>query len=96
MPGEEFYLKSYWVLSTERTSSMQSVGRIPWSKAMEFARHKHLTPDTAELFWSVISGMDDAYLQWMRGEHDRYQRLNKPKGKTGKRQTARGGRNYKR
>lgn len=70
LPGEEFYLQSFWALDSERSVSMV-IGRIPWSKTMDFAARKGLDESNADLFWQVISGLDEAYRHWMKKEHER-------------------------
>lgn len=71
LPGEEFYVRSFWDLSTERPVSQGVIGRIPWSKAMDYAVRHGVEPDMLATFWRVIFGMDTGYLDQQRGEYNR-------------------------
>lgn len=50
------------------------LGRIPMSKALEYAERIGLDADLVEPFWRIISAMDDAYSTWMSGEFNRTRR----------------------
>lgn len=57
-----------------------TVGRIPWSRAMVYGSHAGLEEPMLSHFWTIIARMDGGYLEWMKNEHDRHARMNKPKG----------------
>jgi hypothetical protein len=60
-----------------------SVGRIPWSKVMEFADRHHLDEEAASILWRVLFIMDDGFAEWMKGEHERAVRHSKSGSKKG-------------
>lgn len=61
-----------------------TVGRIPWSKAMQYGAYFGLEEPMLSHFWTIVASMDGGYLEWMKNEHDRHSRMNKPKkGKAG-------------
>ncbi len=91
LPGEEWYVSAFWDLASERIGSgSQTLGRIPWSKAMMFGTYWGLREPMLSGFWLIIQQMDMGYLEYMKGEHDRYVRLNKPKPKQQKPQSISG------
>lgn len=47
------------------------MGRIPWSRAIRYARHMGVEEPMLECFWVVITGMDDAFCGLQRAEHAR-------------------------
>jgi hypothetical protein len=58
---------------------MGGAGRIPWSKAMLFARENGIVlPDERERFWFLIGQMDASYLEWL-AEREKAGRSDKPK-----------------
>lgn len=69
LPGEEFYLIAFWTLSTERQVSQGALGRIPWSRAMNYAVKKGVAPDMLDAFWQIVSTLDAAYLEGQRTEY---------------------------
>jgi len=71
LPGEEFYLVSFWRLNTERQVSNGVLGRIPWSRAMDYAVNQGVAPDMLEAFWRILSALDTAYLELQAGEYNK-------------------------
>lgn len=79
MPGEEWYIAAYWDLATERTGAgSQTLGRIPWSRVMTYGAYSGLDESMLPIFWRIIRQMDAGYLEYMKGEHDRYVRTHSP------------------
>lgn len=66
-PGDEFFLKAFWDLSTERQLGF-TVGPIPASKIRSYRGAKGFSPAMMDLFESVIRAMDGAYLEWAESE----------------------------
>jgi len=66
--AEEFFLRSFWKLSTCRALGFGSVGPIPWTAVVEFADRKCLERDVAELFEDVIGRLDNDYRDWVEAE----------------------------
>lgn len=69
-PGEDFYLRAFWDLDSERQVGM-SLGRIPRSKAEDYAGGKGLDSAMMDVFWVVIQRMDAEYLEWVQKEQDK-------------------------
>lgn len=63
IPGLDFYLTAFLVLSSERQNGMGE-GRIPWSKTREYALHYGLNDVEFEILWELITRIDGAYLEW--------------------------------
>lgn len=83
-------MRAFWVLSSERPHGDKTIGPIPWSKAREYGRSElGLEPEMLDVFWRIISALDATFRDWMKSEHDRYVRLNKPRKKTGNKTTTR-------
>mgnify|MGYP003636533986 CR=1 FL=1 len=81
LPGEEWFLTAYWTCATERRSDGQTVGHIPWSSVIQFGSYHGLDRWMLDLLWAFLSEMDKGFLLWMKNEHDRHVRMNKPKKK---------------
>lgn len=62
-------MRSFWVLSTERVSAGGTIGRIPWSRAIRYARHVGVSAPMLECFWIVITAMDDGFCKLKTNEH---------------------------
>ena len=72
LPGERFYIPAFWHLDTERTSGGLTLGRIPWSKARDYAREElGFGPQMQRVFWKVIYALDTGYRKAKKDEHDR-------------------------
>lgn len=69
LPGEEFYIVAFWTLNTERQVAQGVLGRIPWSRAMDYAVKKGVAPDMLDAFWQIVSALDTAYLEGQRTEY---------------------------
>lgn len=61
-PGDVFYLKAFWELSTERQIGF-APGPIPGSAIQEYARQKGLESYMMDMFTAVIRGLDTTYLK---------------------------------
>lgn len=68
--GDDFYLRAFRNLSTERQVGM-SLGPIPHSKVREYGKTAGLDSDTLELFETAIRAMDEFYLSWIREQSSR-------------------------
>lgn len=62
-PWEEFYVKAFFDLDTERHSGM-SIGPIPWSKIQEYGDRSGLDSDMMVVFTEVIRKTDTKYREW--------------------------------
>lgn len=62
-PGLEFYYVAFITLSSERQTGFGE-GRIPWSKAKQYAETYGCRGEDFERFWLVLSHMDGAYLKY--------------------------------
>lgn len=69
-PGDEFYLRAFWELSTERPVGAV-VGVIPQSKIKEYASQLGLEDHMIGVLCRVIRKMDTAYLDWSRLEAEK-------------------------
>lgn len=69
-PGEEFYLSSFFELTTERAIGWAS-GPIPHSKILEYGERAGLEVSTMSVFTQVIRAMDTAYLDWLAAEREK-------------------------
>lgn len=78
-PGEEFFLRAFWELSTERQIGWAS-GPIPHSAILGYGERAGLESSTMGLFVQVLRSMDAAYLGWLAKERER---LNKSREKPG-------------
>lgn len=74
--GEEFYLNSFWRLSTERPIGF-AAGPIPWSKIQEYGQRAGLDSDMMAVFSDVIQAMDKTYLEWTAEEMKRQREAGK-------------------
>lgn len=63
LPGDEWYLRAFWRLSTCRQIGM-GVGPIPWNCIVQYADRYGLEPAVSEMFIEVVREMDSAYLKW--------------------------------
>jgi len=61
-PGDVFYLKAFFDLSTCRQSGM-GLGPIPWHIIVQYAKFYQLEEDVTEAFIDVIREMDTAFLE---------------------------------
>lgn len=75
-PGDEFYLQSFWDLSTCRAIGM-SPGPIPWTAIVEYARYKQLDSGMLGPFVDIMRRLDAVYLEDTSREMDRTARLSK-------------------
>lgn len=56
-----------------------TVGRIPWSRVMQFGAHHGLREPLLSHLWTIINAMDDGYREYMKNEHDRHARYARKK-----------------
>jgi hypothetical protein len=77
-PMEEFYIREFFNLSTERQIGM-TIGPIPFSKIEERSKRLGLEPDVQMVFEYVIRAMDTAYLEHISSESRKKLRRNKNK-----------------
>lgn len=70
MRGDEFYLRAFWELSSERQFG-QAIGPIPWSKIVIYGKRKKLDDSMLAVFEFVVRELDEAYLEWQRDEQRR-------------------------
>ena len=72
-PQDDFYLRAFWDLSTEREVGF-GVGPIPWSKIVEYGELEGLDLDVMRSFVRVVREMDTGYLKWQSDEADKKRR----------------------
>lgn len=82
-PMEEFYIREFFNLSTERQIGM-SIGPIPFSKIEERGKKVGLEPDVQMVFEYVMRSMDSAYLEHITNENEKKLRRNKARNKKGR------------
>lgn len=86
LPGEEVYLVAFWDLRTEARAGDATIGHIPWSRAMEYARDfLGFEAEWLPRFWTITKLLDRTYHDWMRSEHARHSRVNRKNAKNGAR-----------
>jgi len=66
-----FYVGAFWQLDSERQISKDVIGKIPWTKAIDFAERVGFGEEMANAFWLIISEMDAGYLNWQKLEYQR-------------------------
>jgi hypothetical protein len=62
-PTDDFWLRSFFDLSTCRDIGMQA-GPIPWTAMRQYFDSLELDPDFFDTFRAVIRGMDSAWREW--------------------------------
>lgn len=67
MRGDEFWLRAFWELSTERMFG-QVIGPIPNSRIVQYGERKGLNRAMLGVLEAVIREMDEAWLGWQRDE----------------------------
>jgi hypothetical protein len=69
-PGDDFYLRAFWELSSCRAFG-EIIGPIPWTAIQQYSEVQGLSPVISDLFHLVIRELDEAYLAWQRDEQRR-------------------------
>lgn len=82
MPGDEFYIKAFFDLSTERQLGM-NVGPIPWSNILAYASYSGLEADMIDVFIYTIREMDAAYLNRIAEKQKKAEELKRGNNKHG-------------
>lgn len=77
-PGDDFFLRAFWDLSTERQLGM-SVGPIPWSRIQQYGGHSSVNSDMMVVFTLVVRTMDQGYLEWVAAEQEKMKQRAKSK-----------------
>lgn len=78
-PGEDFFLRAFFNLSTERQIGWAS-GPIPHSRVVEYGVRSGLEEATIEILVHVIRRMDQAYLEWLAEQRKKHDCRNKAEG----------------
>jgi len=78
LPGDEFYMDSFWELSTCREVGM-GMGPIPWDKIIMYSSYFQLEPDIRNVFVLTIRAMDTVYLKWHDDKREADKSNKKPK-----------------
>lgn len=66
--GDEFYLRAFWDLSTERDMGM-GLGPIPWSSIVAYGERAGLDDvDLVDAFVRIIREMDVGWLKWQEAQ----------------------------
>lgn len=73
-PGEDWYLRAFWALGTERQLGYGSLGPIPWSRIVAYGERSGLSPGMVDVVVEVVQAMDGAYLKWRQDESEAEQR----------------------
>ena len=68
--GDEFYMRAFWELSSERQFG-QAIGPIPWSKIVSYGERQGLDNTMLKVFEHVIRELDEQYLRWQRDQQQR-------------------------
>ncbi len=76
--GDEFYLRAFWELSSERQFG-QAIGPVPWSKIVQYGVRRNLDDAMMVVFESVVRNLDEAYLKWQRDQQKRRIEQTRPK-----------------
>ena len=69
-PADIFYLKSFYDLSTCRSSGM-GIGPIPWTAMSRYVEYYKLAWDVAEAFIDIMREMDGAFIEDQTKEQKR-------------------------
>ncbi len=77
-PLDQFYLGSFWALSTTRNYEF---GPIPWDQIVKYGLRVGLDDDMIEVFVILLRAMDAGYLEYMVSELDRQRKPPRPKKK---------------
>ena len=72
-PGEELYLKAFWILSSCRPTGF-SLGLIPWTAIELYTSKLNLDEDIKELTIKVVMALDQFYV---KDENERLEKKNK-------------------
>jgi len=75
-PGDEFFLSSFYNLSTCRSYG-EVTGPIPWRDIVHYSDRNELEHDVSEAFVFIIREMDAEFLKWRAAK----QKALIPKGK---------------
>lgn len=70
-------MTAFWDLTSERAIGQGVIGRIPWSRAMDYAVRQGVEPDMLDSFWRLVYGMDSGYLDLQKGEFEKAQQQQK-------------------
>tara|TARA_R110000796_G_scaffold41179_2_gene101988 strand:+ start:31773 stop:32030 length:258 start_codon:yes stop_codon:yes gene_type:complete len=71
-PFEDFYLRSFWHLCTEKMGGPA----IPHSKIREYGEREGLDSAMIGAFTSVIWSLDRAHANWSETERERIRKMN--------------------
>lgn len=78
MRGDEFYMRAFWNLSSERQFG-HAIGPIPWSKIIDYGERRNLDDTMMDVFEHVLRELDEAYLKWQRDRQKREIEQTRPK-----------------
>jgi len=78
--GLQLFWDAYMELSTCRMAAM-SVGPIPWTAIMDYAKAWELDPYQTEDLMDIVRAMDNAYLTWEAKRTKRDQKMTSKPGK---------------
>ena len=74
MQFEDFYLRAFWCLITERLGGPC----IPYSEIIRFAERSGLNQAMVETFTTIIWKLEGSFNSWARGEQDKQKMADKP------------------
>lgn len=78
MRGDEFYMRAFWNLSSERQFG-QVLGPIPWSKIIDYGERRKLDDAMVGVLEHVVREMDECYIRWQRDQQQRRVEQTRPK-----------------
>jgi len=70
MPGEDWFLRAFWDLSTTRSYAM-GCGPIPWNRIEDYGERIELDSSMMQVLHVVIRRLDRAFLDWTAKEQKR-------------------------
>lgn len=68
LPGQYFYIYAFDQLTTCRSISQGSVGRIPWTSIHTYAGVHEMDEEEFFLFEHVVSKLDLFYVNWVHDQ----------------------------
>ena len=80
LPGDDFYLRAFWELSTCRSSGF-GIGPIPWRDIVAYADYAGMDSELVDGFVMIIRRIDAAFMKWSEQEQERNRDRTKRQGK---------------
>lgn len=77
--GDDFYIKAFWELCSERSFGQGAIGPIPHSRIEGYGDRRGLVNPMLEVFCGVVRELDEEYLSYQQEEQKKRMARNKPK-----------------